>query len=674
MIDYLLTRLPPGAEHRHVMIPMRDGVRLATHVFLPAGHKTNAYPVVLIRSAYDHWTGNNRSRHLDRVVDRTAPGSLTYNNETGYVVVLQDLRGDGDSEAEPGFEARLSLNEIHDTYDTIEALITNRWCNGRVGMTGGSGHGMAAYMGWLCKHSNLVVVAPGNTAPDLYSHWSFDHGVLRWSYQWLNNVNAKTSAWPKPTLGHYGSRQQWRDALTNGAADNQTILIHNADRWFNFFMDATFEVFSVLDDTHRGYLVMDRGNHQGEIDELPFPRAPAPPERPVMPSFLDILDGATVTNRPFLDYYVLGDARRGAGAVGNFRRVTERWPPPATDTAWYFHADGTLSTHPPTSAVAYRSYAYHPTNPVPSVGGHFSYGFKAESGPKNQWVPALTQRHDIIRLESEPFSSPVEITGAVCAELYVSTDVEDTTFMVKLIDVYPAEGTNAAYHALMRESARMGRYRNGFSDPQPMQSGAIYRLNITLPTIAWMVEPGHRLAVHITSSSAPAFEVHPNSYEPVMSYDASPTATIHVHMSQTYPSRIVVPYYTASAENNETASYTVEEGETYGRGQYRLLHPAFAGGVWQRQQNPQPHIVVSLIGWPDRDAVFLPETITFVGVSWLHPVSPQSWTRHFEKVIAVHAKNGPVSGRPSRHALKKEAELQQWFDDRFDVDVAGGDV
>jgi hypothetical protein len=124
----------------------------------------------------------------------------------------------------------------------------------------------------------------------------------------------------------------------------------------------------------------------------------------------------------------------------------------------------------------------------------------------------------------------------------------------------------------------------------------------------------------------------------------------------------------------ERALYTVEEGETYGRGQYRLLHPAFAGGVWQRQQNPRPQIVVSLIGWPERDAVFLPETITFVGVSWLHPVSPQSWTRHFEKVIAVHAKNGPVFGRPSRHALKKEAELQQWFDDRFDVDVAGGDV
>lgn len=567
-IDDLLELLPPGASHRHEMMPMRDGARLSTHFFLPAGHETTNFPVLLMRSAYDHWTGVNRSRHFDIVVDNTDTNIPPFyrNGSDGYVIVLQDLRGDGDSEPGTDFEPRLSINEVNDTYDTVEAISTNAWCNGRVGMRGGSGHGMAAYMGWLSGHSNLVVVAPANTAPSLYAHWSFENGVRRWVYRWLSHRNMTVPTWPKPTLGDYSSRQEWLDTLAAGVVGNETILIHDADRWFNFFLDATFEVFSSMSSGNRGYLRMDRGNHQGEIDDLSFPWAAAPPDRPATPSFLDILDGAEWVEQPFLDYYVLGDARR-ENAAGNFRRLATHWPPPAIPTPWYLHADGTLSTNPPVAAADYLTYTYHPTNPVPTVGGNFSYGFENESGPFNQLVPELTNRTDILRFVSEPFTEPTEITGHLQAELYISTDVEDTTFMVKLIDIYPAEGEHEEYHAIIRESAIMGRYWDGFDNPQPLVSGTVYRLDIDMSSIALMIETNHRLAVHITSSSDPAFEVHPNTYEQVMNYDSSPTATVNLHLNTNYPSRIILPHYTTNAPTVNVSTnvvYVPEEGtETF---------------------------------------------------------------------------------------------------------------
>jgi predicted acyl esterase len=562
-VQLVLDELPAGAVHQHVMMPMRDGTRLSTHYFLPADYATESYPVVMLRSAYTTWS--KKATDAKTVVDQSNPSDFIYKNTNGYVVVVQDLRGDGDSEADEFFEPRLSYNEIDDTYDTVEALATNSWCNGRVGMFGGSGVGMAPYMGWFSKAPHLTVVAPDNTAPNLYEHWSFENGVRRWIYNWLSHRGADNSEWPKPTLGDYSSHAEWEAVLAEGVVSNSTILIHDKDVWHNFFLDSTFEVFSSMTDDNHGYLVMGSGTHQGDIDELDFPLPPGVTTKYYLPSFLEILDGATITNRMYLQYFVMGDARR-ENAEGNIWRETESWPPPAIPTAWYMHSDGTLSTTAPTSTTDTLSYSYHPTNPVPTVGGNYSYGYTDESGAFNQLVPELTNRTDILRFETEPFTEATEITGNLEAQLYVSTDVEDTTFMVKLIDVYPAEGTNEEYYAIMRESAIMGRYWGGLTNPAPMVSGTVYRLDIDMSSISLMVETNHRIAVHITSSSDKAFEVHPNTYTQVMSYASSPTAHNTLYLNSDYPSRIVLPYYTTNAPtaNVSTGALTVAEGGTAG--------------------------------------------------------------------------------------------------------------
>ncbi len=559
-IQPLLDELPDGAVHQHEMLEMRDGTHLSTHYFLPPDYETNSYPVVLLRSAYNWWP--DFKRYIDDIVDQSDTNNYVYKNTNGYVYVIQNLRGDGDSETSVGFEPRLSDNEIHDTYDTVEAIATNAWCNGRVGMYGGSGHGMAAYMGWLSKAPHLVVAAPGNTAPNLYEHWSFENGVRRWIYGWLSNRGADDSEWPKPTLGDYYTRAQWEQTLADGALSNETTLLAS-DSWHNFFLDSTFEMLNAVGSDTHGYLTMNSGTHQGD-QGLDFPNPSGLGlSKYSVPSFLEILDGATATNDFYLQYYVMGDARR-SNAEGNFWRETESWPPPAIRTPYYMHTDGTLSTDLPSSTNATLSYDYHPTNPVPTVGGNYSYGFNDLSGPLDQNVPELTNRTDILRFETAPFTEATEITGELEAQLYVSTDVEDTTFMVKLIDIYPAEGTNEAYAAIMRESAIMGRYWGGLTHPAPMVSGTVYRLDIDMSSISLLVETNHRLAVHITSSSDKAFEVHPNTYTQVMDYASSPTAHNTLHLNSDYPSRIIFPLYTTNAPTVEvsTNSVVAPEGGT----------------------------------------------------------------------------------------------------------------
>lgn len=541
-IQVVLAEFPEGTSHLHQMMPMRDGVRLSTHLFLPAGFATGSYPVVLLRSAYNYWP--QRATYANDVVTKWADGSLRWSNTNGFVYVMQDLRGDGDSERQADFEPRLSDNEIADTYDTVESLATNRWCNGRVGMYGSSGHGMAAYMGWFSKAPHLVVVAPNNTAPNLFEHWSFENGVRRWSYRWLKYRTPgerEMPEWPKPTLGNYYPRDRWRTLLREGAAGNKTVLIAG-DTWHNLFLNSAIEVFSALTSENRAFLTIEPGTHQGvaETNGLSFPKKTTAARTVVPPNFFQVLDGVSFTNPPTLKYFVMGDARR-PNAAGNFFRIATAWPPLNVPTDYFFHQDGSLTTQPPGAEDSALRYAYDPKDPAPTVGGHFSFGLKDSSGALNHLCPELMERRDILRFVSAPFERATEIAGPMVATLHISSDVPDSTFVVRLLDIYPHEGTNEEYHAIMRESAMMVRYAGGFDRPAPLKPGQVYRLDIRIPDIAWLVETNHRVAVHITSSSRPAFEVHPNTYDPVMSFADSPVAHHTLHVSVDHPSFIRLP-------------------------------------------------------------------------------------------------------------------------------------
>ena len=237
-----------------------------------------------------------------------------------------------------------------------------------------------------------------------------------------------------------------------------------------------------------------------------------------------------VTDRPPLLYYLMGDTKNPA-APGNVWKQAHTWPIPHKATSFYMTRTGLLDRRRPTDRDARLTYRYDPRHPVPTIGGA---NLMLPKGPLDQ--RPLQKRTDILRFRTQPLAGPLEVTGRVRVHLHVSTDVPDTTFMAKLIDVYPD-----GQEALVLDSAVMARYWGGLDKPAPLEKGKVYALTIDLWSTALVFDKGHRVAVHVASSNSPRYEVHPNSYEPVASYDGAPVATQRVHVSARHASRVVLP-------------------------------------------------------------------------------------------------------------------------------------
>jgi putative CocE/NonD family hydrolase len=217
-------------------------------------------------------------------------------------------------------------------------------------------------------------------------------------------------------------------------------------------------------------------------------------------------------------------------APGNVWRLAHQWPLPHDDLSLYMTADRRLERERPAGDGAALAYDYDPHNPVPTL----------REGPDDK--PSLYERPDILRFESAPLAEPLEVTGRVQIELYVSTDVPDTTFMGQLLDIYP-DGRVVK----LLDRAVMARYRDGLDDPKPMAPGEVARVVVDLWSTAIVFAPGHRIGACVTSSNAWKYEVHPNSFEPVSSYDAAPVAHVVVHLSGRHASRLILPVVHAGA-------------------------------------------------------------------------------------------------------------------------------
>jgi putative CocE/NonD family hydrolase len=181
------------------------------------------------------------------------------------------------------------------------------------------------------------------------------------------------------------------------------------------------------------------------------------------------------------------------------------------------------------------SYIYDPKQPVPSIGG---YQLTIPAGPKDQ--REIEQHPDVLVFTTQPLSAPLEVTGHVFAQLCVSTDVPDTDFLARLCDVYPDGRSINICEGILR-----ARYRRSFTEGEFLTPGKLYRLAIDLWSTSVIFNKGHRLRVHVTSSSAPAYDPNPNTDEPLRWSDRFEVAHTSIHMAPGFPSYIELPVATA---------------------------------------------------------------------------------------------------------------------------------
>jgi predicted acyl esterase len=512
--------LPKGTAHEHLMVPLRDGVKLATEVFLPEG--AGPWPVVLMRTPYSRFDVKGRFEAMKGVE---------------FAIVTQNARGCRGSEGAGTFDKESFDNEINDSSDAIDWVAKQKWCNGKVGMVGTSGHGMAAFNALWSGNPKLVAVATSISADNSFLHWSYHNGVRRSFYSWLGQREVKVTDWPKPTVSVFDDKAH-RAFIGERGAKSQVAFSTNTG-WYDLFSEAALDAFEVLGPNGKANVIIGNQGHGGIGGDLKYPSTPRPQvkERTFKQWMTEGPPPAAAPTKSNLIYYLMGDTRDPA-APGNVWKVAQAWPVPNTATPYYLQQDGTLSVDAPREKKGALTYDYDPRDPVKAEGGNFGTGVK--NGPHDQ--RKLAERKDVLRFITPPLTEPVGITGKVRATLAISSDAPDTLFVVTLVDIYPD-----GYEAWVRSGPYMARYWQGLNKPAPIEKGKVYELDIDLWSTALVFNKGHRIGVYVSSSFAPGYEVHPNSYEPVMSLEKAPVARNTVHLSSEHASKIVLPVIPAAS-------------------------------------------------------------------------------------------------------------------------------
>ena len=516
------TRVIAGATE--YMVPMRDGVKLATNVFLPEGE--GPWPVILTRTPYSK--------------DGTFAIRWRQYNKAGYAFVIQDCRGTFRSEG----TYRPFEDEKNDGYDTIAWIADQPWCNGKVGMSGASAMGIATLLAAIAQPEHLkaafVVVAPQS----LWEEATFINGVFKEAdtTNWMRSRGALDQVAERKASLEDLEQQRAQDILPN--RDQINIPIYHVGGWYDIFSTGTQGNFTFLQNHGRPgalgqqKLLMGPFGHGKLEGELRYKKGGGllsgfKYEIPWFDYHLKGVDNG-IMEEPAVRYYQMAAARRGAFSKKNGWRTADNWPPPATATPFYLHGSRKLTSQAPSESVAATSYQFDPRNPVPTVGGP---NLTLPLGPMDQ--RAIPDRQDYLRFETPTLEEDVSIAGPVYVDLYVSTDAPDTDFMVKLVDVYPD-----GYEALLLDAPFRTRYREGRAPEQikMMPRGEPVRLRIPLGGTANTFEAGHKIAVHVTSSNAPRFEVNRNTGEPIGVAKQPPrVANNTIHHDADHPSAIVLP-------------------------------------------------------------------------------------------------------------------------------------
>ncbi len=512
---------------RMVMVPMRDGVKLATDLIVPKGE--GKWPVLLMRTPYGR---NNES-------GMTMAGGIVA--KLGFAVVSQDMRGRGDSEGSdfPVF-ASDGWYELQDGYDTIEWIAKQPWCNGKIGQFGASALGITANATAPSRPPHLACQFVAVAASDVYMQGATFNGTPRkaltegWIYGTKLDPNNITLWREHPNYDDF-----WKKYCPERVVDRVNIPVCYVGGWYDIFTQGTIDSFVAVQ--HKGdvgargkcRLIMGPWAH-GDSNGLQYP-----PNSNMMLQASELLSwynkwckGIDLEpNKPPVKYYTMG-AVGEPNAPGNVWRTAADWPPPSTTSTYYFHEGNGLSVDEPKEQQASATYTYDPNNPVPTQGGG---NLKLKKGSMDQ--SDVENRKDVILFTTPVLTEPVEATGRIRVKLWANSDCKDTDFTAKLCDVYP-DGRSM----LVLDGVISARYRESPSEVKLIEPGKVYAFDIDLWSTSIIFNRGHRIRVAISSSNYPRFEANPNTGKPrVEPGSEGRVARNTIYFDKTRPSHIVLP-------------------------------------------------------------------------------------------------------------------------------------
>jgi len=557
------------------LIPMRDGKRLFTSVYVPKDD-SQTYPILMKRTPY-----SARPYGADQYPENLGPSPLFA--KEGYIFVYQDVRGRWMSEGEfvhmrPHLSKKTKKTEIDestDTWDTVEWLIKRvRGHNGRVGIAGISYPGFYTAAGIIDSHPAIKAASPQAPVNDWFIGDDWHHNgafFLAHMFNWMSRNGRKrpepTKKFPRATFDYgtpdgyefyrrirtlseidkkylKGDVPFWLETIRHGTYDefwksrnirphlnNVNAAVMTVGGWFDaenlFGALETYKSIEARNPETVNTLVMGPWRHggwaRGEgsfFGDIPFNAKTSEfyREKIEFPFFQRHLKNKGDAKHPEAWVFEMG--------TNQWRRYA-KWPPKAARSkSLYFHAGERLAFDPPArngdkngDRGDYDQYFSDPNKPVPYMNGILA-GMKAEYMIADQRF--ASRRPDVLVYQTEELEEDVTLVGPIEVDLTVSTSGTDSDWVVKLIDVYPDDYPDPAknptkvrmggYQQLVRGDVIRGKFRKSMEKPEPFEPNTPSRVRFTMPDTYHCFRSGHRIMVQVQSSWFPLVDRNPQKF------------------------------------------------------------------------------------------------------------------------------------------------------------------
>jgi len=533
------------------MIPMRDGIKLYTAIYIPAD-TAEKYPVLMLRTPYSCAPyGENNLR------SRLGPNALFKNEK--YIYVYQDVRGRYVSEGNfeemtPAIDNKQSAkdaDESSDTYDTVEWLLKNiKGNNGKAGIYGISYSGFYAAASLPNAHPAIVAVSPQAPVTDEFEGDDAYHRgafFVMDNFGFMNFFDAPREA-PGQKNPEINDKINIEDAyrfyLDMGALANyNTTYFKGQSKIWNEYLEhdtkddywqkrnirphlknvkpATLVVGGWFDAEDlfgalKTYEAIEKQSTGNDNKLIMGPWTHGAWESPNWNSFISYNFNSNTSayfqqlELDFFNYHLKGKGKFDAGEAtifftgSNEWKTFAQWPPKeTTPVKWMLNEKhGLLLNNAETKGM--DEYISDPANPVPYIDKISGDRIDAYMAADQRFA---AKRNDVLFYESPVLENDITLAGPVTANLSASISGTDADFIVKIIDVLPD-----STQQLVRAEVLRGKFRNSFEKPEPFELNKITPVKLVLNDVAHTFLKGHTIMVQVQSSWFPLVDRNPQQF------------------------------------------------------------------------------------------------------------------------------------------------------------------
>ena len=516
---------------RDQMIPMRDGKHLSALMYFPKGD--GPWPVLF------------EQRYVDIQGEGTRKAAARLAQE-GYVVAMVNFRGTWNSEGTwVGYRA-LGWGELKDGYDICEWLGTQPWSTGKVGTFGSSQAGYAQNFLAVTQPPHLTAQYMVDTGLSLFHEGYRIGGTTRPQRFESLRLNCRVPEDNDRLLDewfeHPNYDEYWQAEDCSRHFEKMNVPCFTIGSWYDFMNQGSIASFQGRQ--HEGgpnsrrnqQLIIGpwahgRLNKGSKVGQLTYPTEATWPEVEHMVRWFDFwLKGIPtgVDKEPTVRYFVMG-AVGEEDAPGNIWRSANDFPPEHQMSPLYLSSNGRLIRERPEEVSTSTSFLSDPNSPCEIPGTWFPGAADARSYEEQSEVRTFT---------TDVLNAPIEWTGRIRADLFLSSTAQDTDLILRVSDVYP-DGRSI----LLVEYPHRVRYREGFDKEVFLTPEEIVPISFDVGWISQIFNSGHRIRLTISSTGAPLYEPNPQTGGPqTRDFPAdAKAATNTIYHDRLGASRILAP-------------------------------------------------------------------------------------------------------------------------------------